>query len=114
MGRFLVKSICELISLHSSHICIGADMDGNEVLMIDGEPVGRCFRLYDFLEEVGGTPLMLADFADVLVAVQSRYPQAFECAREEIEGLAEYFKPELRNDWVNLWAKRNPDKGPGD
>jgi hypothetical protein len=107
MHESLTRIVSSIISLNCHHIRIGLDEDGNERLIIDGQPVGRCFKLYGFMEEVVGVRAVLADFADILMIIMMRYPQTFENVREDIEGLAEYFEPELRDDWVALWKRES-------
>lgn len=60
-------------------------------------------------EQVAGVEVVLADFADVLSMIMMRHPQAFENVREEVEGLAEYFQPDLRDAWVELWRRERHD-----
>lgn len=110
MNESITKIIAKMVELNSHHIWIGQDEDGNERLVIDQKPVGRCFKVYAFMEEVAGIEAVLADFADILMMIMRYHPQAFENVREEVEGLAKYFRPALRDCWVDLWRRENQEE----
>ncbi len=82
-----------------------AQPEADEFLKLGGIRLGRDFKVYGFMAEVSGSGgQAFADFASVAMAVKNNIPEAFEAARGNIEGWAEYFDEDTQPDWLALWA----------
>ena len=81
------------------------DPEAQEHLKINGNRVGRDFRLYGFMAELGGPQQAIADFATVLLALKTRAPAAFDAIRADVDALDRHFSEPHRARWRALWQE---------